>query len=60
MSAQAKYQAEDKEKLERGAKNCWNRMTRFLDKTSEILYMISVFIASFNVIIYYLFIYLIT
>ena len=39
MSAQAKYQAEDKEKLERGAKNCWNRMTRFLDKTSEILFV---------------------
>ena len=39
MSAQAKYAAEDKEKLERGAKNCWNRFTRILDKTTEILFI---------------------
>ena len=39
MSAEARFAAEDKEKLERGAKNCWNKSTRILDKFIEVIFI---------------------
>ena len=34
-----KFQAEDKERLERGSIFCWNQTTRFLDKFVEIMFI---------------------
>ena len=35
-----KYEAKDKELLERGAKTFWNKLTRFLDKFAEVTFIL--------------------
>ena len=35
-----KFDAADKEAMERHAKACWNKLTRFLDKFTEITFMV--------------------
>ena len=34
-----KIDAEDKEALEKGAKSCWNKFSRFTDKFSEFIFI---------------------
>ena len=36
-----KIDAEDKEALEKGAKTCWNKFSRFTDKFSEIMFIVA-------------------
>ena len=37
--ATMKFKAADKEAVEKSAKTCWNKLTRFLDKFSEIVFI---------------------
>ena len=36
-----KFDAQDRENMESGAKSCWNKFTRFVDKFTEIIFMLA-------------------
>ena len=36
-----KFDAQDRELMETGAKSCWNKFTRFVDKFTEIIFMLA-------------------
>ena len=38
---QIKYEASDREQMEKGAKHTWNKFTRFLEKFTEVTFIVT-------------------